>query len=239
MSTATTSTATGSGVVVEGLTKSFGSHVLWRDLGFSVPSGTMTALRGSSGSGKTTLLNAVGGLEKVNSGRITVAGREVSRIGRRGRRLLRKNVLGFVFQDYALIENADVMANLAVVYGLFGARKHRDEMEAVLVQVGLPGFLTRPVLELSGGERQRVALARLLLKRPTVVLADEPTGSLDDENARVVVDLLRSMAEGGAAVLVVTHDARVAERCDDVIDLDTLRGATEEQAARVSLPPRN
>ncbi|MBO3128490.1 ABC transporter ATP-binding protein [Dermatophilus congolensis] len=222
MNTTITSAAS-TGVQVENASKAFGDHVLWRDLSFTVSPGEMTALRGSSGSGKTTLLNAVGGLEKLTTGTITVAGKNISRANSRNRRLLRRDVLGFVFQDYALIENTDVMGNLAVVYGAWSARRHRDDMEEALFKVGLPGFLKRSILELSGGERQRVALARLLLKHPSVVLADEPTGSLDNDNARAVVDLLRGLANDGAAVLIVTHDDRVAQNCDNIINLDTMK----------------
>lgn len=207
-------------VRVCGVTKSFGHHVLWKDLSFEAPAGSMTALRGPSGCGKTTLLNAVGGLEPVDAGTIEIAGLQVTTMGAAQLRRLRRSVLGFVFQDYALIENATVQANLAVVYPLLSARSHRADMAEALVQVGLAGTLTRPVRELSGGERQRVALARLLLKRPQVVLADEPTGSLDSENAAAVVGLLDGMARSGAVVLVVTHDDRVASSCDQVIHLE-------------------
>ncbi|MDO5628918.1 MAG: ATP-binding cassette domain-containing protein [Mobilicoccus sp.] len=207
-------------VRVSGATKAFGSHTLWRDLSFEAHGGTLTALRGRSGSGKTTLLNAIGGLETVDAGTVEVVGRDVTRLPAAGRRRLRKNTLGFVFQDYALVENTDVEANLAVVYGLLGARRHRDAMDAALTEVGLSGFRRRPIRELSGGERQRVALARLLLKNPNVVLADEPTGSLDAENTLGVIEVLRRLANRGAAVLIVTHDRQVAEACDAALDLD-------------------
>lgn len=218
--------STGTGIVVSRSRKAFGQRRLWQDLSFEVPLGRMTALQGHSGSGKTTLLNAVGGIERLDAGSVQVAGRNVSTSRPGGKRKLRRDVLGFVFQNYALVENSSVASNLAVVYTApWAGRRHRGDMEHALEQVGLAGFINRKVRELSGGERQRVALARLLLKKPTVILADEPTGSLDEDNARSVVELLREMSHAGAAVLIVTHDPRVAAACDDVIDLDALAPA--------------
>lgn len=219
----------GSGIVVTGARKAFGPRVLWEDIDLAVAPGQLVALLGTSGSGKTTLLNAVGGLERLDRGTVHVAGRDVGRLRAGGRRRLRRDVLGFVFQNYALVENSTVRSNLAVVYPRPGmARRVRADMEQALDRVGLPNFVDRRVSELSGGERQRVALARLLLKKPHVVLADEPTGSLDEENARIVIDLLRGMARDGAAVLVVTHDPAVAQASDQVVVL----GATSPPLAR-------
>ncbi len=206
-----------SSVVVEGVTKSFGSRVLFEDRSFVVESGRMTALTGPSGSGKSTLLNCVGLLEKLSAGSIRVDGRDVTRLRPGGARRFRRDTLGYLFQNYALVENASVRANLQIAR----APGHRGGpglgIDDALKRVGLDGMERVPVFQLSGGEQQRVALARLLVKAPTVVLADEPTGALDRDNADMVLESLRGLADEGAAVLVATHSRHVVDACSDEV----------------------
>lgn len=147
-----------------------------------------------------------------------VDGVDVTRLGPGGARRFRRDSLGYLFQGYALVENATARANLEIAVG--GRRRvPRAVLEAALERVGLGGRGEDPVYLLSGGEQQRVALARLLVRRPRLVLADEPTGSLDAENGRMVVDSLREMATDGCAVVVATHDAEVAAACSSVVAL--------------------
>ncbi|MGN7702447.1 ATP-binding cassette domain-containing protein [Cellulosimicrobium sp. 22601] len=209
-------------LVVDELSKAFGRRTLWEGLSFTVEPGSMVALTGRSGSGKSTLLNCIGLLEPVTAGRIVVDGTDLTRLGRRRTRHFRRDALGYLFQNYALVDNASVDENLAIAAR--GRRaSRRTTFEAALEQVGLAGRGGEPVYQLSGGEQQRVALARLVVKDPSVVLADEPTGALDHDNAEMVVSSLRSFAEGGATVVIATHSEQVASACDRRIDLDGIR----------------
>ncbi|WP_084961540.1 ATP-binding cassette domain-containing protein [Thermoactinospora rubra] len=204
-------------VSVVDVAKEFGSRVLWDGLGFDVEHGQMLALTGASGAGKTTLLNCLGLLETVDRGHIVIGGADVTRFGPRRARLFRRDQLGYLFQNYALIENATVADNLDVASR--PGRGRRGGYEEALEQVGLAGRLKEKVFRLSGGEQQRVALARLIVKRPVVVLADEPTGALDEANADAVIKILRGMASQGCAVIIATHNPRVEAACDSVVHI--------------------
>ncbi|MFJ2906522.1 ATP-binding cassette domain-containing protein [Streptomyces sp. NPDC087212] len=203
---------------IKNLSKSYGSRTLWSDVTFSISSGEMLAVVGPSGSGKSTLLNCLGLLDRPSAGAILHEGKDITRFGRREVRSFRRDVLGYLFQNYALIENATVSANLKVA-----VKPHRSSQGKVgatiaeaLDRVGLGGREKETIYHLSGGEQQRVALARLMVKQPTLVLADEPTGALDDANATMVVDILREMSEAGCAVVIATHNDYVRDRCDAV-----------------------
>lgn len=208
-------------LTVDRLTKSYGERTLWRDLSFTADAGELVALTGASGSGKSTLLNCLGLLEPVTSGRVLVDGTDLTRLRAGGARRFRRDSLGYLFQSYALVENASVRANLELAVG--GVRRaRRAPLEDALERVGLGGRGDEPVYRLSGGEQQRVALARLLVRRPRLVLADEPTGSLDAENGRRVVASLQAMAADGCAVVIATHDAQVAAACTTTVALDAV-----------------
>jgi putative ABC transport system ATP-binding protein len=202
-------------IVVNRISKSFGQRRLWSNLSFTVERGEMLALTGPSGSGKSTLLNCLGLLEPVDTGVIRMDGHDITRQSSAAQRRFRRDTLGYLFQNYALIENASVDVNLEVAVG---ARRRdarrREAFEVALQAVGLGGRGQEPVYRLSGGEQQRLAVARLLVKRPRVVLADEPTGALDTDNAAVVIRLLRRLAEQGCAVVVATHSTHVESTCD-------------------------
>ncbi|MFD0783805.1 ABC transporter ATP-binding protein [Micromonospora azadirachtae] len=205
---------------VNDVAKSFGSRTLWSNLSFTVGAGQMVALVGASGSGKSTLLNCMGLLEPLDSGEIVVDGKDITTFRAGARRRFRRDTLGYLFQNYALIENATVAFNLAVA-AAGGARRsrNREAFEVALQSVGLGGRGDDMVYRLSGGEQQRVALARLLVKKPTVVLADEPTGALDSDNATTVISALRRMAESGCAVVIATHSKHVESNCDSTVEL--------------------
>ncbi|MFE9245423.1 ABC transporter ATP-binding protein [Nocardiopsis sp. NPDC006938] len=195
------------------LGKSFGRRVLWEGIRLDIRPGELLALVGASGSGKTTLLNCLGLLEEPDSGEIVFDGRPVTRWGPGRRRRFRRDHLGYLFQNYALIENATVRQNLDVVC------RDRERQREALARVRLPRRGRDRVHHLSGGEQQRVALARLLVGRPDLVLADEPTGALDHANGAMVIDTLGEMADEGCAVVIATHDASVRDACDTVFDL--------------------
>ncbi|EON25736.1 ABC transporter-like protein [Nocardioides sp. CF8] len=212
-------------IEVAAASKSFGDRHLWSDVNLTIESGEMVALVGPSGSGKSTLLNCLGLLEPLDGGRIMVGGKDITRLSPGRARRFRRDTLGYLFQNYALIESASVRQNLDVVIGVgdrFRRAAVRERQERALEAVGMAGRSATKVFTLSGGEQQRVALARLLVKQPAIILADEPTGALDDDNAAMVMQALRSFAEQGSAVVVATHSDFVKSRSDRVIDVRTL-----------------
>ncbi|WP_159944647.1 MULTISPECIES: ATP-binding cassette domain-containing protein [unclassified Nocardiopsis] len=205
-------------LTVENLSKSFGPRTLWENLDLTVEAGRMLALVGASGSGKTTLLNCMGLLERPSGGRILFEGTDVTRLGPGRQRRFRRDKLGYLFQNYALIENATIRANLNVAR----RRSTRPDYARTLERVGLAGREKDKAHFLSGGEQQRVALARLMVKEPRLVLADEPTGALDAANGGMVIGALREMAHEGCAVVIATHNDVVRDACDTVFDVSTL-----------------
>lgn len=210
-------------VSLRGVRHQYDQRVVLDNVSFDVIPGEMVAVVGPSGSGKSTLLNGIGMLDSFDSGTALLFGEPVPKPGSdRARRLLRDKV-GYLFQNYALIDGLSVKANLELAAQ--AARVPRREWGAViadaLAQVGLSDTVEqkRKVYSLSGGEQQRVAIARLLVKRCELVLADEPTGSLDQTNADEIIALLQSLALSGAALVIVTHDAQLASACDRSVSL--------------------
>lgn len=207
------------------LTKSFNKQEpLWDNMSFDVHEGSITALTGPSGSGKTTLLNCIGALENPDSGSIKVFDTEVTALNRRRALQFRRDTVGYLFQDYALVPDHSVYKNIALAAAPNRIRTPKTALasiDAALAEVGLEGYGRRKVHELSGGEQQRVAIARLLVKKPKVVLADEPTGALDHDNSALVIAHLRSLANHGACVVIATHSDMVTEAADQHIRVGT------------------
>jgi putative ABC transport system ATP-binding protein len=196
-------------------------HVL-EGLEAHIGSAEIVAIMGRSGSGKSTLLNLISGIDRPDGGTVHIDGREVSALGEPARTLFRRAHVGFVYQFFNLIPTLDVAENVRLVLELNGVRgaQARARSLAVLEAVGLRARAHSAVEELSGGEQQRVAIARALVHRPRLLLADEPTGNLDDETAGEVVPLLLSLARAhGATLLIVTHDEALAGRADRVLEL--------------------
>ncbi|MDT0210455.1 ATP-binding cassette domain-containing protein [Curtobacterium sp. BRD11] len=209
-------------IEARGISKQRGGHTLWEDLTFSVAAGEVVALTGPSGCGKSTLLDCVGHIDRVDSGTISIGGVDAGRSARRAR-LLRRDHIGYLFQDFGLVHDATVGANVDLARPTGRGRRRGLSTAAALEQVGLGGRSTARAHELSGGEQQRVALARLLVKQPSVILADEPTSALDADNAALVLDRLESFAAAGAAVLIATHAPSVTRRAARVIALRDAR----------------
>ncbi|HEY6612798.1 MAG TPA: ABC transporter ATP-binding protein [Pseudomonas sp.] len=203
-------------LIVENVRKSFvtaqGSLPVLRGVDLQLPTGSSLALMGESGSGKSTLLHLIAGLERVDSGRILVDG--VPLQGRSEAELARwrREGIGLVFQQYNLIGSLDVAANLAFQARLAG--RHDPARVAYLAErLGLAALLARYPEQLSGGQQQRVAIGRALAARPALLLADEPTGNLDEASSEAVLDLLLELVgEAGSSLLMVTHSARLAAR---------------------------
>src|SRR5579872_6950441 len=183
--------------------------------------GEFVAIMGPSGSGKSTLLHVLGGLEPATRGEIWLRGQRVERLSTAAWAILRRRHVGFVFQSFNLLSNMTVADNVELPALLAGAapRQARKRREELLAELGIADKALAAPSRLSGGEQQRVALARALANEPSLLLADEPTGNLDSAGARDVLRLLQRTHDSGQAILLVTHDARVASRADRVIHL--------------------
>lgn len=197
------------------VSKSFGERKLFRNVNLEIKDGEFVAFTGASGSGKTTLLNLIGGLEKTDSGEVLIDGKNFSKASEQIR--LYGEKIGFLFQNFALVEQKTVRENLELVKEKFRSDKTPEQ---ALSEVGLSDKFDSKVFTLSGGEQQRVALARLMVKKCDIILADEPTGSLDRDNAQKVIELLRKLNAQGKTVVIVTHDPKVAGQCDRIIKID-------------------
>jgi putative ABC transport system ATP-binding protein len=185
-----------------------------RDVSLRLEAGQSLALTGESGSGKSTLLHRAAGLEQADQGRVLVAGQDIGALGEAGRAGLRRGHVGLVFQQFNLIPSLTVAANLAFQARLAG-REDRAHIRALAQALGLEGLLQRYPEQLSGGQQQRVAIGRCLAARPALVLADEPTGNLDEGTGDSVLDLMLGLTRAeGVALLLVTHSPRLAARCD-------------------------
>lgn len=202
---------------LSGVSRRFGSRVVLGGISLEVAAGEYVAVLGESGIGKSTLLNVVAGLEAVDAGSIVFDGRELTQMGDDALTLLRRERFGFVFQAFHVLPHLDLERNvgLPLVLRKVGEAETASRARAALASVGLAGRESSMPRELSGGELQRVAIARALVGMPSLVLADEPTGNLDPENAQQVLQLLRAQVkEGGAAGILVTHSDAAAATCD-------------------------
>jgi putative ABC transport system ATP-binding protein len=217
-------------LVVEGLRKVYvapdGDRVPILDVReLRLAEGAQVALKGRSGSGKTTLLNLVAGVLRPDEGRIAVAGNEITALSEAARDRVRAECIGYVFQTFNLLQGLTALENVLLPTMLRGA-PDRPRAAALLERVGMKDRLPYRPRQLSVGQQQRVAVARALANRPKLVLADEPTGNLDEQHAGEALRLLRDVCrENGAALLVVSHDTRVLGQFERVLDLKDLNRA--------------
>lgn len=205
-----------------GVSKAFGERVLYRDLHLTIHDGEFVVLTGASGCGKTTLLDMIGGIEPLDAGSVLVDGMDISK--RKNRLIYFQTKLGMLFQNFALIETMTVRKNLELVQ-----KRSRSEIsiEEALHRVGMDEYLEKQVCTLSGGEQQRIALARLMVKKCSIILADEPTGSLDAENAAKVMSILSDLNKMGKTVVMVTHDTQYQTMGSREIAIDRIRNCEQ------------
>lgn len=226
-------------VRLEAVSKEYPGSVPVRALenvSLGIPAGTLSLFEGPSGSGKTTLLSLIGGLDRPTHGRLTVFGTEIGNLPERDLVMYRQTQLGFVFQDFKLIDVLTALENVALALRIRGTRRRAALTRArgVLEMLGLGNRCDSRPRDLSGGEQQRVAVARALVPRPRLILADEPTANLDGATGEDVIGLLKKLSRyRSTAVIVVSHDTRIAPYADHVFRLldGRLVGALTQEAA--------
>lgn len=209
-------------ISVQNVSKKFGSREILKDLSFDVEENEFVALVGPSGSGKSTLLNMIGLLDNIDSGKILINGKILPKVNSRSAVNYRKNVINYLFQSNALISTSSVKDNLmlAMNFTNFSKEEKEKKIKETLRFVGLENRLDSKVNELSGGEQQRIAIVRAILKPGEIILADEPTGSLDPDMAQKSFDLIRSLRDQfGKTILIVTHNLDHAKQCDRIVSL--------------------
>ncbi|HEV7966247.1 MAG TPA: ABC transporter ATP-binding protein [Candidatus Acidoferrales bacterium] len=216
-------------VQIEQLEKRFGEVRALDRVSFDVEAGEWIAIMGPSGSGKTTLINILGGLDHPSAGRVVVDGLEIGNLGERELTRYRADKIGFVFQQFHLIPYLTALENVMLAQYFHSITDEKEAAES-LGRVGLSDRLNHVPAELSGGEQQRVAIARALINQPKVILADEPTGNLDEANETVILKLLHELHDAGHTILVVTHSQAIGNLADRRVELEHGR------LARITLP---
>lgn len=209
-------------VEIMDVTKKYGDRVIFDHINMEIREGEMTALIGPSGCGKSTLLNMIGLLEDLSNGKIRIFGKEIPKINSRKATMLRRNTVNYLFQSSALVGDMTVYQNLmlAMHFVRISQKEKEIRINRMLHEVGLPKMKSAVVNTMSGGEQQRVALARTLLKPGKLILADEPTGALDEKSAEKVFLLLRDLCvQYKKTVIMVTHNMELARKADRVVDL--------------------
>lgn len=200
------------------VSKSYGEKVLFDNFDCNVKKGEFVGIKGCSGSGKSTLLNIMGLLEKCDSGDIMIDGNKVDYTDKKTVKKLLKTHIGYLFQNFALIDDFTVLDNLSI--GISGNKSEKaDKIRKVLKDLNLDVDLNKKIFKLSGGEQQRIAIARLILQNKPIILADEPTASVDPKNRDIILDTLKKLNKEGKTIVLVSHDDYVIEHTDRIIFL--------------------
>lgn len=203
------------------ISKKFDDHIIFNNFSLHINDQEMIAITGASGSGKTTLLNIIGLLEAADSGKIIIDNQSNIKTNTALSNKIIREKICYLFQNFALVddESVDYNLNLALEYRK-GSKKEKLELkENALKMVGLNGYLNKKIYTLSGGEQQRISIARAILKPNKIILADEPTGSLDDHNKLIIIDLLKYLKSLGKTIVIATHDNYLANCCDRIIKI--------------------
>jgi len=228
-------------LIIDQLRKNYGSATVFANVTFEVARGEFVAIVGESGVGKSTLLNCMAGLDSWDAGRVVLDGVDIGALPDEQRALLRRRHVGFVFQAFHVLPHLDVAQNVGLPLMLLGQKDkaaNDARVHAMLDAVGLQGLGGRLPQQLSGGQLQRVAIARALVHRPSLLLADEPTGNLDPQTATLVMDALLDQTRAhGASLVLVTHSQAAAARADRVLQLSA-QGVSAYTRDATPAPPR-
>ncbi|WP_409069287.1 ABC transporter ATP-binding protein [Clostridium sp. FAM 1755] len=209
-------------IKMQNITKKFGNKIILNKFSLDVKEGELLAITGLSGSGKSTILNIIGLLEDIDSGKFILDGNENIKVNSSKANKILREIIGYLFQNFALIDEETVLYNLqlALKYVKKSKNEKKDLIKHALKHMNLENYEKRKIYELSGGEQQRVSIARLILKPSKIILADEPTGSLDVQNRDLVLFHLKELNKQGKTVIIVTHDIEVAQKCNRIISLN-------------------
>ena len=213
-------------IEMKNIYKSFGKdhneRKIFENFSFTIPKGDMVAIMGKSGSGKTTLLNIIGGLESIDKGTYLFNGKDVSKFNEKELLQFRRKNISFIFQNFALINEYSVMDNILLPlkyrYGNIDKKKLASARE-LLDKLDIGYVCDQKIDNLSGGEKQRIAIARSLISNTNVILADEPTGALDEKSGYMIMELFKQMKNIGKTIIIGTHDIDVAKKCDYIINI--------------------
>ena len=213
-------------IEMKNIYKSFGKdhneRKIFENFSFTISKGDMVAIMGKSGSGKTTLLNIIGGLESIDKGTYLFNGKDVSRFSEKELLQFRRKNISFIFQNFALINEYSVMDNILLPlkyrYGNIDKEKLASARE-LLDKLDIAYVCDQKIDNLSDGEKQRIAIARSLISNTNVILADEPTGALDEKSGHMIMELFKQMKNMGKTIIIVTHDIDVAKKCDYIINI--------------------
>lgn len=206
-------------IQLKNITKKYQSKTIFNHFNLKIEENELVAIVGNSGSGKSTLLNIIGLLEDIDDGEIIINNKTIS--NKKDTLLLMRHDIGYMFQNNALIDDFTVEENLNIVlkYSNLNKKQKQTMITNALLSVGLKGYENRKIYSLSGGEAQRIAFSKLLLKKPKIVLCDEPTDSLDFTNTKTIMDLLLKYHHSGATIVIVTHDLNIANQCQRIIHI--------------------
>lgn len=208
-------------IQLKNYSKRFGDKVIFDNFDISIKKGESVAFTGASGCGKTTLLNALGLIDSIDHGEYFIDGNPAPKINTAKSNKLIREKISYLFQNFALVDNFTVEENLmlALRYVKVSTKEKRSNISMALEKVGLQGYEKKKVYTISGGEQQRVSIARLLLKPSSIILADEPTGSLDNTNRDEILSILHDTCKEGKTLIIVTHDPIVAQSCHRIVEL--------------------
>ncbi len=217
-------------ISLEGISKKYGDQIVFNNFHLEIEKGEYLVVTGKSGSGKTTLLNLIGLLEKPDQGCLSILGVKNPDLNRKSGRILVRDHIGYLFQNFALVENQTARQNVELVCRIKGIKSSDLLVSQTLDKLGIAHMMNKKIYQLSGGEQQRVALARLLIKKPDIVLADEPTASLDPMNAEIILNAISELHQSGTTVVLVTHNPNILQYSTRNIHIDATKGAGNHMA---------
>ena len=206
-------------LVLNEISKIYGDLKALDKISLTVPEGEWLAIMGPSGSGKSTMMNIIGCMDKASMGKIELAGKDISRLTPKELTVVRRDMIGLIFQQFHLVNYLTAVENVMMTQYYHSMPDEEEAMEA-LASVGLKERAKHLPNQLSGGEQQRLCIARALINHPKLLLADEPTGNLDEKNEMLVMEIFRKLHKAGSTIIVVTHDPEVAEQAERMVVLE-------------------